>query len=204
MTVTRNQKTFTHNQQPLRLNIYFIQTNISLCYVFSGLQSYGWIFDKFLKSSPKRWFYAYFSKRKKPRKRSVFKVFTGSWSPARTDDPAVNSRMLCQLSYSGIWPNFASCFYAPCTTWQLLLNSIFRVAFVAFALPTELLRNISTRLLFEQSGSSGNYLLSRAVTRQVSSTWRSLTSVFGMGTGGSPLLSSPDSLLEYNLLYPQN
>ena len=40
---------------------------------------------------------------------------------------------------------------------------------------------------------SGNYLLSQAVTRQVSSTLRGLTSVFGMGTGGSPLLSSPDS-----------
>ena len=40
--------------------------------------------------------------------------------------------------------------------------------------------------------SSGNYLLSQAVTRQVSSTLRSLTSVFGMGTGGSSLLSSPD------------
>ena len=39
---------------------------------------------------------------------------------------------------------------------------------------------------------SGNFLLSRAVSRQVSSTLRSLTSVFGMGTGGSSLLSSPD------------
>ena len=39
---------------------------------------------------------------------------------------------------------------------------------------------------------SGNFLLSQAVAHQVSSTLRSLTSVFGMGTGGSSLLSSPD------------
>ena len=32
---------------------------------------------------------------------------------------------------------------------------------------------------------SGTYLLSRAVTSQVPSAFRSLTSVFGMGTGGS-------------------
>ena len=42
---------------------------------------------------------------------------------------------------------------------------------------------------------SGNFLLSRAVSRQVPSTLKSLTSVFGMGTGGSSLLSSPDPLL---------
>ena len=41
---------------------------------------------------------------------------------------------------------------------------------------------------------SGNFLLSQAVSRQVSSTLRSLTSVFGMGTGGSSLPLSPDSL----------
>ena len=39
---------------------------------------------------------------------------------------------------------------------------------------------------------SGSYLLSQAVAHQVSSTLRSLTSVFGMGTGGSSLLSPPD------------
>ena len=37
----------------------------------------------------------------------------------------------------------------------------------------------------------GNVLLSQAVTRQVSSTLRSLTSVFGMGTGGPSLPASP-------------
>ena len=44
--------------------------------------------------------------------------------------------------------------------------------------------------------SFSNYLLSRAVTHQVSSTWKSLTSVFGMGTGGPSLLSSPNILLK--------
>ena len=33
---------------------------------------------------------------------------------------------------------------------------------------------------------SGGYLFSRAVTSQVSSAYKGLTSVFGMGTGGSP------------------
>ena len=41
---------------------------------------------------------------------------------------------------------------------------------------------------------SGNSLLSRAVSHQVSSTLRTLTSVFGMGTGVSSSLSSPDFL----------
>ena len=79
--------------------------------------------------------------------------FFGSSSWARTNDPAVNSRMLCQLSYWGIYTDNPNKIRIIC---------------------------------------SGNYLLSRAVSRQVSSTLRSLTSVFGMGTGGSSLLSSPD------------
>ena len=43
--------------------------------------------------------------------------------------------------------------------------------------------------------SSGNSLLSRAVSHQVSSTLKTLTSVFGMGTGVSSSLSSPDFFL---------
>ena len=42
---------------------------------------------------------------------------------------------------------------------------------------------------------SGNVLLSQAVPRQVSSTRKSLTTVFGMGTGGSSLLSSPEYIV---------
>ena len=39
---------------------------------------------------------------------------------------------------------------------------------------------------------SGNDLLSRAVSSQVPSTLKGLTSVFGMGTGGTPSLLSPE------------
>ena len=39
---------------------------------------------------------------------------------------------------------------------------------------------------------SGGVLISRAVASQVPSALRGLTSVFGMGTGGSLLLSSPE------------
>ena len=41
---------------------------------------------------------------------------------------------------------------------------------------------------------AGVYLSSRAVASRVFSTWKSLTSVFGMGTGGTSLLSTPTSL----------
>ena len=51
--------------------------------------------------------------------------------------------------------------------------------------------------LFNSLCCSGNVLLSRAVSRQVPSALRSLTSVFGMGTGGTSSLLSPDiQLLE--------
>ena len=39
---------------------------------------------------------------------------------------------------------------------------------------------------------TGNALSSQPVSRQVLSTYECLTSVFGMGTGGSTQLSSPD------------
>ena len=41
---------------------------------------------------------------------------------------------------------------------------------------------------------SGGFLLSRTVASQVPSALRGLTSVFGMGTGGTLLLSSPEYL----------
>jgi hypothetical protein len=52
----------------------------------------------------------------------------------------------------------------------------------------ELLRNI---------GKSGNDLLSQAVSHQVPSALKGLTSVFGMGTGVSLSLLSPDMLRLY-------
>ena len=50
---------------------------------------------------------------------------------------------------------------------------------------------VITTALFDCSGS---YLLSRAVSHQVSSAWQSLTTVFGMGTGVTSVLSPPDKL----------
>ena len=106
-------------------------------------------------------------------------------------------RLPCQLSYRGICdPPQWSC--SSSLKWNVVLCFVFfPVLLLTFALPTELLRNIyvkdngSHHYLWPRSGS---YLLSQAVSRQVSSTWRSLTSVFGMGTGGSSLLSPPDNL----------
>ena len=51
------------------------------------------------------------------------------------------------------------------------------------------------RLFDDLSYSTGNVLLSRAVAHQVSSALESLTSVFGMGTGVTSPLLSPDILL---------
>ena len=53
------------------------------------------------------------------------------------------------------------------------------------ALPTELSRNIKKE--------HGSFLSSQAVAHQLLSALRSLTSVFGMGTGVSFLLSPPYS-----------
>ena len=49
-----------------------------------------------------------------------------------------------------------------------------------------------------------HYLSSRAVTRQVLSTRMSLTSVFGMGTGGPSLLSIPTIWMAFNHLLCQS
>ena len=111
-------------------------------------------------------------------------------------------RLPCQLSYWGIWPNLHRVFMHFAQFGFCTLNSIFRVALLTLALPTELFRNMPLPDYSRNRASSGNYLLSRAVTHQVSSTWRSLTSVFGMGTGGPSLLSSPDFLKM--LSHPQN
>ena len=49
---------------------------------------------------------------------------------------------------------------------------------------------------------SGDVLISQRVTPQVSSALRSLTTVFGMGTGGTSSLLSPDFPIEGS--HPQN
>ena len=45
---------------------------------------------------------------------------------------------------------------------------------------------------------TGNYLSSQSVSRQVLSAYECLTTVFGMGTGGTTQLSSPD--IQLNVL----
>ena len=55
--------------------------------------------------------------------------------------------------------------------------------------------DFSSKLLYLDSG---NVLLSRAVSSQVPSALKGLTSVFGMGTGGTPSPSSPEIV---NLLF---
>ena len=56
--------------------------------------------------------------------------------------------------------------------------------------------------------STGNFLSSQAASSQVLSTYGGLTTVFGMGTGGSPQLSPPDDDCAYypgaNLLEGRN
>ena len=52
--------------------------------------------------------------------------------------------------------------------------------------------HLLTKIYFLDQVITGNVLLSRAVSRQVSSALKSLTSVFGMGTGVSSSLLSPD------------
>ena len=51
-------------------------------------------------------------------------------------------RLPCQLSYWGIWPNLHRVFMHFAQFGFCTLNSIFRVALLTLALPTELFRNI--------------------------------------------------------------
>ena len=55
--------------------------------------------------------------------------------------------------------------------------------------------DINYRFFFQ----NGSFIFSRAVTRQVSSAQESLTSVFGMGTGGSSPQSPPYLLFSFYL-----
>src|SRR3979409_1869793 len=46
---------------------------------------------------------------------------------------------------------------------------------------------------------AGNYLLSHTLSRAVPSAQRGLTSVFGMGTGGTPAVRSPTTWSSFGL-----
>ena len=51
---------------------------------------------------------------------------------------------------------------------------------------------------------TSNYLSSQAVSNQVLSTYKGLTTVFGMGTGGAPQLSSLDYRDKHINMFSQN
>ena len=53
-----------------------------------------------------------------------------------------------------------------------------------------------------QRAQTGNALSSQSVSRQVLSAYECLTTVFGMGTGGTTQLSSPD--IHLNVMHIQN
>ena len=55
--------------------------------------------------------------------------------------------------------------------------------------------------LINQALCVGDYLSSRSVTRQVFSARVSLTSVFGMGTGGPSPLKTPTAFGTYQILH---
>jgi hypothetical protein len=50
------------------------------------------------------------------------------------------------------------------------------------------------KLSCDRNIETGSDLLSQGVSPQVSSAWKGLTAVFGMGTGGTPSLSPPERL----------
>ena len=64
----------------------------------------------------------------------------------------------------------------------------------------ELLRNIDNGNRLPLSLESGDDLLSRAVSSQVPSALRGLTSVFGMGTGGTLSPLSPEIVYHIQLV----
>ena len=125
--------------------------------------------------------------------------------------------MFCRFSLVGLFC-FASCFgrslfgffqshygfcrsftalsvSSPCIRLAFALHSPALADFVCFSLLFSLFgtswRNIPASPT--RSVESGDVLISRAVASQVPSALRGLTSVFGMGTGGSLSLLSPET-----------
>ena len=119
--------------------------------------------------------------------------FFGSSNWARTSDPLINSQMLCQLSYGRIWKLFS---LLPILDFAIFLFHAQFSGLFCWWLPCQL----SYGRIYTQK--SGNVLLSRTVAHQVPSTLLSLTSVFGMGTGGSSTLLSPDFVSMKLLIVP--
>ena len=110
-----------------------------------------------------------------------------SW--ARTNDTAVNSRVLCQLSYGGMSQILFSIRYKTtvCSLLILIADQI------PFSLCLKLVFGNDERLDLNLTSRVGVYLSSRTVSSQVFSARQSLTSVFGMGTGGPSAYFTPTS-----------
>ena len=108
----------------------------------------------------------------------------GSPSWTRTNDPMINSHVLYRLSYRGIF----------CWKLQHLPDICFLCALPRFTRHFTLSacqsRHRRKPARFSLKGKASTFLSSRSVSRQVFSALLSLTSVFGMGTGGSWALSA--------------
>ena len=115
-------------------------------------------------------------------------VSFGSSSWARTSDIMINSHALYRLSYRGI--SIFCCVFLTLVFATLVTVIVCTAFYVLCKSSGQSLFTLSAHSL-----SSGSVLSSRAVAHQVLSTLRSLTSVFGMGTGGTSSLWPPDILL---------
>ncbi len=107
----------------------------------------------------------------------------------RTHDPLLAGQVLSQLSYTPI-----------CSKSEKVFASFFSLIGFCFLLFLSLREEASLPL--PSSLSVGIELSSRTVSRKVFSPLQSLTSVFGMGTGGPSAFVTPTSL--NNLLVIEN
>ena len=131
-----------------------------------------------------------------------------SW--ARTNDTAVNSRVLCQLSYGGMSQILFSIRYktTACSMSFRFAQAprlILTASRIFFSLRCE--TTVCSAIILNCFSDTGNderldlnltsrvgvYLSSRTVSSQVFSARQSLTSVFGMGTGGPSAYFTPTS-----------
>ena len=147
-------------------------------------------------------------------------MYSPSW--ARTNDTAVNSRVLCQLSYGGMSQILFS-LRCETTACSLLILTASQIPFsirrkttacsLLILTASQILFSIRCKTTvcsaiilncFSDTGNDerldlnltsrvGVYLSSRTVSSQVFSARQSLTSVFGMGTGGPSAYFTPTS-----------
>ena len=107
------------------------------------------------------------------------RVFRGSPNRARTCDIMINSHALYRLSYRGIWrssQNELPFFCFPLATFPISMN---QVRTTDWAMEENMKPD-----RWDRAYCVGFDLSSRTASRRVFSAPHSLTSVFGMGTGG--------------------